>query len=222
MMDIKIFNLFLLVMIIILVIICLYKKYKDYKLRKKILHILNIIDMFLIKYADEHITDGVKIYPNKLNNIKDKLISEGIDFYKDFCICKNIVIVYKHIPITQSNKITKYLLSIIDTNYKIYYSKNSIIDEDEVIKTINENDVRYLKNYDIKINYYFFMSLCLIFNLILICLDIIIIFYIDYLDVINIFNLFNLISINIILFYISFKYRITLNTKLYKFIMNNF
>ena len=44
------------------------------------------------------------------------------------------------------------------------------------------------------------------FNLILICLDIIIIFYIDYLDVINIFNLFNLISINIILFYISFKY----------------
>ena len=107
MMDIKIFNLFLLVMIIILVIICLYKKYKDYKLRKKILHILNIIDMFLIKYADEHITDGIKIYPNKLNNIKDKLISEGIDFYKDFCICKNIVIVYKHIPITQSNKITK-------------------------------------------------------------------------------------------------------------------
>ena len=78
--------------------------------------------MFLIKYADEHITDGIKIYPNKLNNIKDKLISEGIDFYKDFCICKNIVIVYKHIPITQSNKITKYLLSIIDTNYKIYYS----------------------------------------------------------------------------------------------------
>ena len=62
MMDIKIFNLFLLVMIIILVIICLYKKYKDYKLRKKILHILNIIDMFLIKYADEHITDGIKIY----------------------------------------------------------------------------------------------------------------------------------------------------------------
>lgn len=190
MMDIKIFNLFLLVMIIILVIICLYKKYKDYKLRKKILHILNIIDMFLIKYADEHITDGIKIYPNKLNNIKDKLISEGIDFYKDFCICKNIVIVYKH--------------------------------EDEVIKTINENDVRYLKNYDVKINYYFFMSLCFIFNLILICLDIIIIFYIDYLDVINIFNLFNLISINIILFYISFKYRIILYTKLYKFIMNNF
>ena len=74
----------------------------------------------------------------------------------------------------------------------------------------------------LKLTTIFFMSLCLIFNLILICLDIIIIFYIDYLDVINIFNLFNLISINIILFYISFKYRITLNTKLYKFIMNNF
>lgn len=206
-MDIKSFNLYLLIMIVILVIICLYKKYKDYKLRKRIIHILNIIDMSLIKYADEHITDGIRIYPKKLNNIKDKLISEGIDFYKDFCIY---------------NKNTRYLLSIIDTNYTIYYSQNSIVDENEVINAINENDIKYLKNYDVKINYYFFMSLCFIFNLILICLDIDIIFYIDYFDITNVFSLFYLLTISVLLGYISFKYKIILKTKLYKFIHNKF
>lgn len=219
-MDIKIFNLFLLTIIVILIIS--YKKYVDYKSKKRILHILNIIDMSLMAYSNCNIIDGVKIYPDKLNDIKDKLISAGIEFYKEFCICKNIVIIYKHIPITQNNKNTRYLLSIIDTNYTIYYSQNSIIDENEVINTINENDIKYLKNYDVKINYYFFMSLCFIFNLILICLDIDIIFYIDYFDIINVFSLFYLLTISVLLGYISFKYKIILKTKLYKFIHNKF
>ena len=59
-------------------------------------------------YANYHIVDGIKTYPESLNDIQEELVKHSFKFYSEFCVQKDFMLVYVSIKI--NNKIVQYTL----------------------------------------------------------------------------------------------------------------
>ena len=139
------FNLLITIMVI-LIGINFYKYTKERRFKNKASYMLRLIDTSLDYYANYHIVDGIKTYPESLNDIQEELVKHSFKFYSEFCVQKDFMLVY--VPIKINNKIVQYTLAIVNTNCQIFYSNRSVGGENEIIKFISKEDNNNLKRYD--------------------------------------------------------------------------
>lgn len=131
---------------VILIGVNLYRYTKERRFKNKASYMLRMIDTSLDYYANCHIVDGIKTYPESLNDIREELVKHSFNFYSEFCIQKDFMLVY--VPTKINNKIAQYTLAIINTNCQIFYSNRSTGGENEIIKFISKEDNNNLKRYD--------------------------------------------------------------------------
>lgn len=161
------FNLLITIMVI-LTGINLYKYTKECKFKNKASYMLRLIDTSLDYYANYHIVDGIKTYPESLNDIREELVKHSFNFYSEFCIQKDFMLVY--VPTKINNKIAQYTLAIINTNCQIFYSNRSTGGENEIIKFISKEDNNNLKRYDAISKYFINRRIFLFFYMLFIAI----------------------------------------------------
>lgn len=144
--EIELYFTLLMTTMVILIGINLYKYTKECMFKNKASYMLRMIDTSLDYYANCHIIDGVKTYPESLNEIREELVKHGFKFYSEFCVQKDFMLVY--VPTKINNKIVQYTLAMVNTNCQIFYSNRSTGGENEIIKFISKEDIKILKKYN--------------------------------------------------------------------------
>ena len=144
--EIELYLTLLMTTMVILIGINLYKYTKECMFKNKASYMLRMIDTSLDYYTNCHIIDGVKTYPESLNEIREELVKHGFKFYSEFCVQKDFMLVY--VPIKINNKIVQYTLAMVNTNCQIFYSNRSTGGENEIIKFISKEDIKILKKYN--------------------------------------------------------------------------
>lgn len=197
------FNLLITIMVI-LTGINLYKYTKECKFKNKASYMLRLIDNSLDYYANYHIVDGIKTYPESLNDIREELVKHSFNFYSEFCIQKDFMLVY--VPTKINNKIAQYTLAIINTNCQIFYSNRSTGGENEIIKFISKEDNNNLKRYDAISKYFINRRIFLFFYMLFIA----IFFFMIYSNVLisnEIYLIACLLLVNLLLSFFYFVYK---------------
>lgn len=197
------FNLLITIMVI-LTGINLYKYTKECKFKNKASYMLRLIDTSLDYYANYHIVDGIKTYPESLNDIQEELVKHSFKFYSEFCVQKDFMLVYVSIKI--NNKIVQYTLAIINTNCQIFYSNRSTGGENEIIKFISKEDNNNLKRYDAISKYFINRRIFLFFYMLFIA----IFFFMIYSNVLisnEIYLIACLLLVNLLLSFFYFVYK---------------
>lgn len=197
------FNLLITIMVI-LTGINLYKYTKECKFKNKASYMLRLIDTSLDYYANYHIVDGIKTYPESLNDIQEELVKHSFKFYSEFCVQKDFMLVY--VPTKINNKIAQYTLAIINTNCQIFYSNRSTGGENEIIKFISKEDNNNLKRYDAISKYFINRRIFLFFYMLFIA----IFFFMIYSNVLisnEIYLIACLLLVNLLLSFFYFVYK---------------
>lgn len=153
---------------VILIGVNLYRYTKERRFKNKASYMLRMIDTSLDYYANCHIVDGIKTYPESLNDIREELVKHSFNFYSEFCIQKDFMLVY--VPTKINNKIAQYTLAIINTNCQIFYSNRSTGGENEIIKFISKEDNNNLKRYDAISKYFINRRIFLFFYMLFIAI----------------------------------------------------
>lgn len=197
------FNLLITIMVI-LTGINLYKYTKECKFKNKASYMLRLIDTSLDYYANYHIVDGIKTYPESLNDIREELVKHNFKFYSEFCVQKDFMLVY--VPTKINNKIAQYTLSIVNTNCQIFYSNRSTGGENEIIKFISKENTKKLKKYNAISKYFKDGTIFMIFSV----FWIVILFHIACSDILfsnEIHLIFCLLLADILLCYFNFVHK---------------
>ena len=197
------FNLLITIMFI-LTGINLYKYTKECKFKNKASYMLRLIDTSLDYYANYHIVDGIKTYPESLNDIREELVKHSFNFYSEFCIQKDFMLVY--VPTKINNKIAQYTLAIVNTNCQIFYSNRSTGGENEIIKFISKENTKKLKKYNAISKYFKDGTIFMIFSV----FWIVILFHIICSDILfsnEIHLIFCLLLADILLCYFNFVHK---------------
>lgn len=71
---------------VILIGVNLYRYTKERRFKNKASYMLRMIDTSLDYYANCHIIDGIKTYPESLNDIREELVKHNFKFYSEFCV----------------------------------------------------------------------------------------------------------------------------------------
>ena len=189
---------------VILIGVNLYRYTKERRFKNKASYMLRMIDTSLDYYANCHIVDGIKTYPESLNDIREELVKHSFNFYSEFCIQKDFMLVY--VPTKINNKIAQYTLAIINTNCQIFYSNRSTGGENEIIKFISKEDNNNLKRYDAISKYFINRRIFLFFYMLFIA----IFFFMIYSNVLisnEIFLIACLLLVNLLLSFFYFVYK---------------
>ena len=197
------FNLLITIMVI-LTGINLYKYTKECKFKNKASYMLRLIDTSLDYYANYHIVDGIKTYPESLNDIREELVKHNFKFYSEFCVQKDFMLVY--VPTKINNKIAQYTLAIVNTNCQIFYSNRSTGGENEIIKFISKENTKKLKKYNAISKYFKDGTIFMIFSV----FWIVILFHIACSDILfsnEIHLIFCLLLADILLCYFNFVHK---------------
>lgn len=131
---------------VILIGVNLYRYTKERRFKNKASYMLRMIDTSLDYYANCHIIDGIKTYPESLNDIREELVKHNFKFYSEFCVQKDFMLVY--VPTKINNKIVQYTLAMVNTDCQIFYSNRSTGGENEIIKFISKENTKKLKKYN--------------------------------------------------------------------------
>ena len=197
------FNLLITIMFI-LTGINLYKYTKECKFKNKASYMLRLIDTSLDYYANYHIVDGIKTYPESLNDIREELVKHNFKFYSEFCVQKDFMLVY--VPTKINNKIVQYTLAMVNTDCQIFYSNRSTGGENEIIKFISKEDNNNLKRYDAISRYFInrriFLFFCMLFTAILLLM-----IYSNVLVSNEIYLIVCLLLVNLLLSFLNFVYK---------------
>ena len=188
---------------VILIGVNLYRYTKERRFKNKASYMLRMIDTSLDYYANCHIVDGIKTYPESLNDIREELVKHSFNFYSEFCIQKDFMLVY--VPPKINNKIAQYTLAIINTNCQIFYSNRSTGGENEIIKFISKEDNNNLKRYDAISKYFINRRIFLFFYMLFIA----IFFFMIYSNVLisnEIYFIACLLLVNLLLSFFYFVY----------------
>ena len=197
------FNLLITIMVI-LTGINLYKYTKECKFKNKASYMLRLIDTSLDYYANYHIVDGIKTYPESLNDIREELVKHNFKFYSEFCVQKDFMLVY--VPTKINNKIAQSTLAIVNTNCQIFYSNRSTGGENEIIKFISKENTKKLKKYNAISKYFKDGTIFMIFSV----FWIVILFHIACSDILfsnEIHLIFCLLLADILLCYFNFVHK---------------
>ena len=189
---------------VILIGVNLYRYTKERRFKNKASYMLRMIDTSLDYYANCHIVDGIKTYPESLNDIREELVKHSFNFYSEFCIQKDFMLVY--VPTKINNKIAQYTLAIINTNCQIFYSNRSTGGENEIIKFISKEDNNNLKRYDAISKYFINRRIFLFFYMLFIA----IFFFMIYSNVLisnEIYLIACLLLVNLLLSFLNFVYK---------------
>lgn len=189
---------------VILIGVNLYRYTKECKFKNKASYMLRLIDTSLDYYANCHIVDGIKTYPESLNDIREELVKHSFNFYSEFCIQKDFMLVY--VPTKINNKIAQYTLAIVNTNCQIFYSNRSTGGENEIIKFISKEDNNNLKRYDAISKYFINRRIFLFFYMLFIA----IFFFMIYSNVLisnEIYLIACLLLVNLLLSFFYFVYK---------------
>lgn len=189
---------------VILIGVNLYRYTKERRFKNKASYMLRMIDTSLDYYANCHIVDGIKTYPESLNDIQEELVKHSFKFYSEFCIQKDFMLVY--VPTKINNKIAQYTLAIINTNCQIFYSNRSTGGENEIIKFISKEDNNNLKRYDAISKYFINRRIFLFFYMLFIA----IFFFMIYSNVLisnEIYLIACLLLVNLLLSFFYFVYK---------------
>lgn len=189
---------------VILIGVNLYRYTKERRFKNKASYMLRMIDTSLDYYANCHIVDGIKTYPESLNDIREELVKHSFNFYSEFCIQKDFMLVY--VPTKINNKIAQYTLAIINTNCQIFYSNRSTGGENEIIKFISKEDNNNLKRYDAISKYFINRRSFLFFYMLFIA----IFFFMIYSNVLisnEIYLIACLLLVNLLLSFFYFVYK---------------
>lgn len=189
---------------VILIGVNLYRYTKERRFKNKASYMLRMIDTSLDYYANCHIVDGIKTYPESLNDIREELVKHSFNFYSEFCIQKDFMLVY--VPTKINNKIAQYTLAIINTNCQIFYSNRSTGGENEIIKFISKEDNNNLKRYDAISKYFINRKIFLFFYMLFIA----IFFFMIYSNVLisnEIYLIACLLLVNLLLSFFYFVYK---------------
>ena len=189
---------------VILIGVNLYRYTKERRFKNKASYMLRMIDTSLDYYANCHIVDGIKTYPESLNDIREELVKHSFNFYSEFCVQKDFMLVY--VPTKINNKIAQYTLAIINTNCQIFYSNRSTGGENEIIKFISKEDNNNLKRYDAISKYFINRRIFLFFYMLFIA----IFFFMIYSNVLisnEIYLIACLLLVNLLLSFFYFVYK---------------
>lgn len=189
---------------VILIGVNLYRYTKERRFKNKASYMHRMIDTSLDYYANCHIVDGIKTYPESLNDIREELVKHSFNFYSEFCIQKDFMLVY--VPTKINNKIAQYTLAIINTNCQIFYSNRSTGGENEIIKFISKEDNNNLKRYDAISKYFINRRIFLFFYMLFIA----IFFFMIYSNVLisnEIYLIACLLLVNLLLSFFYFVYK---------------
>lgn len=189
---------------VILIGVNLYRYTKERRFKNKASYMFRMIDTSLDYYANCHIVDGIKTYPESLNDIREELVKHSFNFYSEFCIQKDFMLVY--VPTKINNKIAQYTLAIINTNCQIFYSNRSTGGENEIIKFISKEDNNNLKRYDAISKYFINRRIFLFFYMLFIA----IFFFMIYSNVLisnEIYLIACLLLVNLLLSFFYFVYK---------------
>lgn len=141
---------------------------------------------------------------NCLNDIREELVKHSFNFYSEFCIQKDFMLVY--VPTKINNKIAQYTLAIVNTNCQIFYSNRSTGGENEIIKFISKEDNNNLKRYDAISRYFInrriFLFFCMLFTAILLLM-----IYSNVLVSNEIYLIVCLLLVNLLLSFLNFVYK---------------
>ena len=69
---------------VILIGVNLYRYTKERRFKNKASYMLRMIDTSLDYYANCHIVDGIKTYPESLNDIREELVNTALTFIQSF------------------------------------------------------------------------------------------------------------------------------------------
>lgn len=205
---------FLIVWFIFVASFYIYRMNKQDIFRKKVDNILRLIDTSLDIYADTYIVEGMKTYPKDLEEIREHLVKHGLDFYKEFCIRKDFILIY--LPIKENDKIVRYTLAIINRHCEAFYSNRSLGGTSEVLQSLSEMDINYLKKCNSISRHFLLRNIFMILYFIFVLLTLFIPFL--GLDEVPVYNVIYLCAINIILVYINIKDKTSLDNEIFKFI----
>ena len=202
--EIGLYLAFFMTIMVILIGVNLYRYTKERRFKNKASYMLRMIDTSLDYYANCHIVDGIKTYPESLNDIREELVKHSFNFYSEFCIQKDFMLVY--VPTKINNKIAQYTLAIINTNCQIFYSNRSTGGENEIIKFISKEDNNNLKRYDAISRYFINRRIFLFFYMLFIA----IFFFMIYSNVLisnEIYLIACLLLVNLLLSFFYFVYK---------------
>lgn len=189
---------------VILIGVNLYRYTKERRFKNKSSYMLRMIDTSLDYYANCHIVDGIKTYPESLNDIREELVKHSFNFYSEFCIQKDFMLVY--VPTKINNKIVQYTLAMVNTDCQIFYSNRSTGGENEIIKFISKEDNNNLKRYDAISKYFINRRIFLFFYMLFIA----IFFFMIYSNVLisnEIYLIACLLLVNLLLSFFYFVYK---------------
>lgn len=147
---------------VILIGVNLYRYTKERRFKNKASYMLRMIDTSLDYYANCHIIDGIKTYPESLNDIREELVKHNFKFYSEFCVQKDFMLVY--VPTKINNKIVQYTLAMVNTDCQIFYSNRSTGGENEIIKFISKENTKKLKKYNAISKYFKDATIFMIFS----------------------------------------------------------
>lgn len=202
--EIELYLALFMTIMVILIGVNLYRCTKERRFKNKASYMLRLIDTSLDYYANYHIVDGIKTYPESLNDIQEELVKHSFKFYSEFCIQKDFMLVY--VPTKINNKIAQYTLAIINTNCQIFYSNRSTGGENEIIKFISKEDNNNLKRYDAISKYFINRRIFLFFYMLFIA----IFFFMIYSNVLisnEIYLIACLLLVNLLLSFFYFVYK---------------
>ena len=189
---------------VILIGVNLYRYTKERRFKNKASYMLRMIDTSLDYYANCHIIDGIKTYPESLNDIREELVKHNFKFYSEFCVQKDFMLVY--VPTKINNKIVQYTLAMVNTDCQIFYSNRSTGGENEIIKFISKEDNNNLKRYDAISRYFInrriFLFFCMLFTAILLLM-----IYSNVLVSNEIYLIVCLLLVNLLLSFLNFVYK---------------
>lgn len=189
---------------VILIGVNLYRYTKERRFKNKASYMLRMIDTSLDYYANCHIIDGIKTYPESLNDIREELVKHNFKFYSEFCVQKDFMLVY--VPTKINNKIVQYTLAMVNTDCQIFYSNRSTGGENEIIKFISKEDNNNLKRYDAISKYFINRRIFLFFYMLFIA----IFFFMIYSNVLisnEIYLIACLLLVNLLLSFFYFVYK---------------
>lgn len=192
----------------------IYRMNKQVIFKRKVDNILRLIDTSLDIYAHTHIVEGIKFYPKNLEEIREHLVKHGLDFYKEFCIRKDFILIYS--PIKENDKIVRYTLAIINRHCEVFYSNRSLGGTNEVLQSLSEMDINYLKKCNIISRYFLLKNIFMILYFLFVFLTVLMPFL--GLDEVHVYNVIYLCAINIILVYLNIKDKTNLDNEICKFI----
>lgn len=189
---------------VILIGVNLYRYTKERRFKNKASYMLRMIDTSLDYYANCHIIDGIKTYPESLNDIREELVKHNFKFYSEFCVQKDFMLVY--VPTKINNKTVQYTLAMVNTDCQIFYSNRSTGGENEIIKFISKENTNKLKKYNAISKYFKDGTIFMIFSV----FWIVILFHIACSDILfsnEIHLIFCLLLADILLCYFNFVHK---------------